>query len=246
MTTITQPITTTQNNTTTDQDMATLVKIGTQALESGNLMVALEAFEKVVAAYPDRPEGHNNLGAMYSSLGELDKAESCFDNVLAILPNNSDVHYNRGVIRSRQEKFDTAREDFKVVLKTHPKDADTLNNLGVMDFMQGRLPSARKHFKKAIKAKPGYVNALLNLIDVEQGAGNGFEAVTLCENYLEKNSSLEIRRKLLDLLSSGCRDALDKASRVAETLIASDGENMETRQELGRLIQARTALLVSP
>ena len=244
MTTNTQPIQTTLNSTPDAQDMATLVKIGTQALEKGDLMTALDAFEKVVNEFPDRPEGHNNLGAMYSSLGELDKAEACFDQVLAVLPNNPDVHYNRGVMRSRQEKFDTAREDFLVVLKAHPKDADTLNNMGVMDFMQGHLPSARKYFKKAIKAKPGYVNALLNLVDVEQSSGNGPQAVALCENYLKDNSDIEIRRKLLELLSNGCRDALDKASRVAEKLIGTGDENSKTRMELGRLIQARTALNV--
>ncbi len=244
MTTVTQPIKTTPQQPADAQDMATLVKIGTQALENGDLMAALDTFEKVVTAYPDRPEGHNNLGAMYSSLGELDKAESCFDHVLAVLPNNPDVHYNRGVMRSRQEKFDTAREDFLVVLKTNPKDADTLNNLGVMDFMQGHLVSARKYLKKSLKAKPGYTNALLNLIDVEQSSGNSAKAVALCEQHLEKNNDIEIRRKLLELLSSGCRDALDKASRVAETLIGGGDEKNTTRMELGRLIQARTALTV--
>ncbi len=244
MTTVTQPINTTENQSPDAQNMAVLVKKGTQALEDGDLMAALDTFEKVVVAFPDRPEGHNNLGAMYSSLGELDKAESCFDKVLAVLPNNPDVHYNRGVMRSRQEKFDSARDDFLVVLKAHPKDADTLNNLGVMDYMQGHLVSARKHFKKALKAKPTYTNALLNLIDVEQSMGNSFQAVALCEKHLEKNSDIEVRRKLLDLLSNGCRDALDKASRVAETLIGAGDENNTTRMELGRLIQARTALTV--
>lgn len=244
MTTVTQPIKTSGKSTHVAQDMTALVKIGTQALENGDLMTALETFEKVVAKYPDRPEGHNNLGAMYSSLGELDKAESCFDKVIAVLPDNPDVHYNRGVMRSRQEKFDTAREDFLVVLATNPKDADTLNNLGVMDFMQGHLGSARKFFKKALKAKPHYTNALLNLVDVEQSDGNSFKAVALCEKYLENNSNIEIRRKLLELLSTGCRDALDKASRVAETLIGTGEANNTTRMELGRLIQARTALTV--
>ncbi len=242
MTTNTQPISTTTETPENAQNMATMVKIGTKALENGDLMGALDAFEKVVNQYPDRPEGHNNLGAMYSSLGELDKAEACFDRVLAVLPNNPDVHYNRAVMRSRQEKFDTAREDFLVVLKAHPKDADTLNNLGVMDFMQGHLPSARKYFRKALKAKPGYINALLNLVDVEQSAGRGAAAVALCENYLQNNTNIEVRRKLLELLSNGCRDALDKASRVAENLIGTGDENAETRMELGRLIQARTAL----
>ncbi|MCP4293092.1 MAG: tetratricopeptide repeat protein [bacterium] len=241
MTTVTHPTQEIQNATIAD-DMASLVQVGTAALEEGDLMAALSAFEKVIAAYPERPEGYNNLGAMYSALGESEKAEKCFDQVLQILPQNPDVHYNRGVSRSRQEKFDSARDDFIVVLKANPNDSDTLNNLGVMDFMQGKLPSARKYFKKAIKKNPAYTNALLNLIDVEQTDGNSAKAVALCEDYLKSNSSIEVRRKLFDLLSNGCREAIDKASQVAETLIGTDADNNDTRQQLGRLIQARSAL----
>ncbi len=231
-----------RKTTPTTQDMTSLVQQGRNALDEGDLMAALQKFEEVVAAFPDRPEGHNNLGAMYSALGENEKAEECFDQVINILPNNADVHYNRGVVRSRQEKFDTAREDFLVVLATTPGDAGTLNNLGVMDFMQGHLASARKYFQQAIQSDPTYTNALLNLVDVEHGDGNSSMAVALCEEFLTHNSVIEVRRKLLDLLSSGCRDAIDKASRVAETLIGTDGDNNQTRTELGRLVQARSAL----
>ena len=226
----------------TPKEMTSLVKQGRTALEEGDLMAALQKFEQVVLAYPDRPEGHNNLGAMYSALGENEKAEECFNQVITILPDNADVHYNRGVVRSRQEKFDTAREDFLVVLAASPTDAGTLNNLGVMDFMQGHLATARQYFQKAIQADPTYTNALLNLVDVEQSGGDSPMAVSLCEEFLLHNSSIEVRRKLLELLSSGCREAIDKASRVAETLIGTDGDNNQTRTELGRLVQARSAL----
>jgi Tfp pilus assembly protein PilF len=242
MTTGTQPAPKTQNTPISLQEMPEMVKKGTDALESGDIMAALEAFEQVVRSYPDRPEGHNNLGAMYSAMGENTKAESCFDQVLSILPGNPDVHYNRGVVRSRQENFDTAREDFMVVLLANPNDTDTMNNLGVMDFMQGHLETARNHFHNALQENPAYSNALLNLVDVEQSSGNLAQAVLLCENFLQDNNSLEVRRKLLDLLSSGCTEALEKASRIAETLIGTDGDNSDTRLKLGRLIQARSVL----
>jgi len=242
MATITHPTKKSTKKTRSKNDITNLVQQGREALDEGNLMAALQKFEEVVAAYPDRPEGHNNLGAMYSALGEDSKAEKCFDQVIAILPDNCDVHYNRGVVRSRQEKFDSAREDFLLVLGSCPKDSGTLNNLGVMDFMQGHLPTARTYFQQAIAADPTFTNALLNLVDVEHGDGNSAMAVALCEEFLSKNNVIEVRRKLFELLSCGCRDAIDKASRVAETLIGTDGDNSQTRSELGRLVQARSAL----
>ncbi len=221
--------------------LSDLVQAGTTALNDGDLRLALDRFEEVVAAFPDRAEGHNNLGALYSSIGDFDKAEECFDRVIAILPNNPNILYNRGVVRSRLEKFDLAREDFNAVLAITPHDADTMNNLGVASFMQGRMDEARTIFSRTMALKPDYVNALLNQIDVECTTDNHAAAVSMCEDFLAKHNSIEVRRKHLELLSTGCRKALTEASTAAERILNTDAQNDEVREELGRIIQAKSA-----
>jgi Tfp pilus assembly protein PilF len=225
------------------ESLASLVEEGKSSITSGDLRGALECYKTAVKLYPAQPEGHNNLGAMYSSLGEFKKAEHCFDRVLELLPDNTNVLYNRGIVRSQQEKFDLAREDFLAVSKTNPEDADSHNNLGVTAYMQGHLAAARKHFKKALKLEPSYTSAVINLCDVEVSDGNLAQAVTTCEYFLSQNHDLEVRRKHLDLLSTGCQQALDKASVVAEKLLVNDSNNTNARMQLGRLTQARTALI---
>ncbi len=227
---------------TPGNDLTAMVQQGADALEAGDLRAALECFEQVIDAFPEHPEGHNNLGALYSSLGEFQKAETAFDRVLAILPGNPNILYNRGVVRSRQEKFIEARDDFQHALKASPRDADIHNNLGVLEFAQGRLKQARKHFLKARKFDPAHCNVVLNLCDVEEAEGRHSQAIDHCEGFLAQHNSLEVRRRLLNLLSSGCRSALERASREAEVLLQSDGQNQAARLELGRLIQARNAL----
>jgi len=219
--------------------LSELVQAGTNALNEGDLRLALDKFEAVVSAFPDRPEGHNNLGALYSSIGDFAKAEECFDRVLTILPDNPNIHYNRGVVRSRLEKFDGARADFAIVLQSHPDDADTLNNLGVANYMQGHLDAAREKFAKALASRPDYANALLNQVDLECATGNHARGVQLCEEFLTAHSDLDVRRKHLDLLSSGCREALQKASRVAESILVVERENNQVRAELGRITRAQ-------
>ena len=226
---------------TATASLATLVQAGTEALQDGDLRRALEKFAEVVDAFPDRPEGHNNLGALYSSIGDFEKAEECFDRVLEIIPDNPNILYNRGVVRSRLEKFDAARVDFQAVLTFTPDDADTVNNLGVAAFMQGRLDEARTHFGRALALKPDYENALLNCIDVECTAGNHHRAVELCEAFLAAHNSLEVRRKHFELLSSGCRTALEKASQAAESILVVEREDAVVREELGRLTHAKAA-----
>ncbi len=231
--------TTPGNATDAAVDLSDLVAAGTAALNDGDLRLALDKFEAVVAAFPDRPEGHNNLGALYSSIGDFAKAEQCFDLVLALLPDNANVHYNRGVVRSRLEKFDAAREDFSAVLAANPNDPDTLNNLGVANYMQGHLDTARGFFSRALTAKPDYANALLNQVDLECTAGNFSRGVQLCEEFLTGHNDIDVRRKHLDLLSSGCREALAKASRVAESILVVEQQNETVRAELGRITQAQ-------
>jgi Tfp pilus assembly protein PilF len=223
-------------------DIAALVEAGTSALQEGDLGGALAKFETVVDHFPDRPEGHNNLGALYTSLGEFAKAEACFDKVLAIVPDNPNVMFNRGVVRTRLEKFDAARTDFKAVLAANPDDADTHNNLGVTSFMQGHFKHARRCFRKALKLRPDYTNALLNLVDVAMAEGDSNEAVTLCDTFAGRHDDAAVRRRLLDLLEMRCAESLARASRTAEALLVADGGDEDLRKRLGSLLKAQTAL----
>lgn len=242
----THAIAPTSSEKITAQEMHSLVQQGSMSLEDGDLAGALQAFEKVVAAFPDRPEGHNNLGALYNSLGEFAKAESCFDQVIQILPDNPGLYYNRGMARSSQEKFDTAREDFEYVLKTTPHDTDCLNNLGVMDFMQGKFSDARSRFQQALDIRPDYVRALLNLCDVDLAEDKGSVAVERCETYLRTRNSSEVRRALLEMLSTGCREALEKAGRTAETLLNTGDQDPEITRKLDRIQKAKAVLEEMP
>lgn len=226
------------------EDLADMVQRGSDALQDGNLRQALEIFEKVICAFPDRPEGHNNLGALYSALGEFARAEDAFDRVLEILPGNANVLYNRGVVRSRQEKFDLARIDFETALEICGEDPDIYNNLGVLEFTQGRLKQARKWFRKAHRIDPAHRNVILNLCDVEVAQDRSHIAVGLCEEHLTRHDDPDVRRRLLALLSEACTAALEKASRQAEMLVQQDGRDQQARIELGKLIQARQAMTV--
>ena len=86
MTTSTEMHPVNNSATLSQEELTRMVQEGSEALGQGDLRAALETFEKVIDAFPDRPEGHNNLGALYSSLGEFAKAEACFTRVLDLLP----------------------------------------------------------------------------------------------------------------------------------------------------------------
>ena len=221
-------------------DLAEMVTAGTDALNDGDLRLALERFEAVVNTFPHRPEGHNNPGALYSSLGEYEKAETCFDHVLDLLPENPNVRYNRGLVRSRQEKHDAARDDFQAVLKLTPNDPDTLNNLGVSDFMQGRLDEARRHFETALKVRPGYANAFLNLVDLAWQTDGADRAARMCGEFLASHHDTEVQRRHLELQISAAREHLQGALVAADAVMVVDA-NPVVAAERERIVHALAA-----
>ncbi len=220
------------------KDMADLVNQGKSALEAGNLESALKHFEEVVRCFPERPEGHNNLGALYASLGKAKKAEACFDQVLDLIPGNPNIHYNRGLMRARQEKFAAATLDFEVALERNPQDPDVLNNLGVAAFLAGDASRAQSHFQAALAAKPDHLGALINLCDLDEATNKSAQAVMRCRKYLECHNDYPVRRRLLGLLLSQGIKNLEAAADEARALLAVNPKDDEVAQEWNRLNKA--------
>ncbi len=235
-------------NTTSQvpEQILEMVQQGKQALEAGALEQALERFEAVVANFPERPEGYNNLGALYTSLSCFDKAEDCFGKVLELLPGNCNVHYNRGIVRIRLQKFDEAIADFNVVLATTPEDADCWNNLGVATFLKGDYATARGHFQQALQICPDFPNAVLNMCDTEVADGKAGAAIELCRQHLERFPEREIRRKMVQLMVDDGLTRLARARETAEAQLNEDPGDTETRKQLGRVIRACEALAEEP
>lgn len=225
-----------------DAHLADLVAAGTAALEDGDLRRALGAYQAVIDAFPDRPEGHNNLGALWSSLGEWSRAEACFDRVVDLLPGNPHVLFNRGVMRSRLGRHAEAGADFAAALAAAPGDAELHNNLGVSLFLRGDPDGARRHLDAALRLRPGYANALLNLCDVDEACGDLAGAVRRCNEYLAGQQDAGVRKRLLELHAAAGSAHLDAACGTAEALLAAQPDDAPVRQHLGRLLNARQAL----
>jgi Tfp pilus assembly protein PilF len=226
-------------------DIVTLVQAGKQALEAGDLESALARFESVVAQFPERPEGFNNLGALYTALGQFEQAEACFSKVLEVLPANDNVRYNRGVVRIRLREFASARADFEAVLNTNPHDADCWNNLGVAAFLQQDFATARDHFLRALELAPDFPNAVLNLADADLAEGERAQAIARCEDYLEHFTAAEVQEKLLDLLETEIHSCLTSACTVAAQIKSAARDDVAFTDRHERLQQARE-ILISP
>jgi Flp pilus assembly protein TadD len=229
----------------TPEAIVDLVQAGKQALANGDLDGALALFEKVIHCFPDSREGHNNLGALFATLGRHEQAEICFTRVLELSPGIPNVHYNRGISRIRLRRYAAATADFQSVLQVQPTDADSWNNLGVAHFLQGDHATAAANFRQALALTPNYPSAVLNLADAETARGQTDAAITACEQFLDGRSDPEVGRRLVTLLSDQADRLLGRAATAAQTLLATNGNDEPTRESLARADAARGALLAA-
>lgn len=215
--------------------LADLVNQGAEALQQGDLDRALDRFQGVVQAFPDRPEGHNNLGALYASLGRTQEAEQCFDRVLDLLPDNPNVRFNRGLMRARRQDYAAATLDFEAALAANPHDAEILNNLGVTAYLKGDMGRARTHLQQALAEDPLHVSALLNLCDLLEASGESADAIDRCLEHLALRNDYPVRRRLLGLLLNRATADLTAAREQALALQALDPADADVSAELARI-----------
>jgi len=225
-----------------DTDMAARVNQGTAALEAGDLEQALIEFQAVISAFPDRPEGHNNLGALYASIGRHEQAEESFDRVLAILPGNGNVLFNRGLMRAHQRNFNGAILDFEAALAENPHDAELLNNLGVATYLAGSTDRARTYLEQALLEEPRHINALINLCDVLEAMGDSDEAIRRCQDHLVHGNHLPVRRRLMGLYLNRAAMDLIQAQEQGRALQVMEPDDDDVRTELDRIDRALPAL----
>ena len=74
---------------------------GVLLTETGRRTDAIEAFETLVADYPELPEPYNNLAVLHASGGDLDKAREALESAIRALPDYALAHENLGDVYLR-------------------------------------------------------------------------------------------------------------------------------------------------
>jgi tetratricopeptide (TPR) repeat protein len=225
-----------------DNSLAGLVKAAQTALATGDLEAARAAFLRAVADYPDQPASYNNLGAFHMGLGEFAPAEACFRQALELLPDNANLRFNLGVTRMRLDQPARALVDFATVLAETPDDPEAHNNMAVAQFLTGDEAAAEASLERALALQPNFPNAVLNQCDIDLARNDVETAIRRCENYLVHFQDAGVLRRMLVLLDSQARHALEQAIPQAEALIQANAADATVRRHLGRLLEARQAL----
>jgi tetratricopeptide (TPR) repeat protein len=105
----------------------------------------------------------NNLGNVYSDIGNLDMALVALERAVAINPTLSESRANLGNIYLQKDRVNDAIQQYKAALKLNPNDPKTYNNLGNAYTEIDRLNEAVSSYRQSLKLDPNFVDAYRNL-----------------------------------------------------------------------------------
>jgi len=150
---------------------------------------------RALAEDPNYATCHNQLGYIYSRLGDIDKALEATAKYVELLPDQPNPHDSYGEMLRFAGRYDEALEQYRMALKVDPTFYISQKELGETYSLMGDEERARKEYEKAI----------------EQAPSAGVKA-----EYLQKYALTYVREKDYKGADRAYRDAGSKAHAMKQ------------------------------
>ena len=135
----------------TNQSIQLTFKQAVKHHTENNLKEAKKLYEKVIEFDPNHADAHNNLGIIFSILGDLEKAKNCYEETLKINPKNFNAYNNMGNIFKELGDIKNAIFNYEKAIEFNPKHLNAYNNLGLIFYDLGEYIKSIYNFKEAVK-----------------------------------------------------------------------------------------------
>jgi tetratricopeptide (TPR) repeat protein len=124
---------------------------------------AFENYRKALKYNIVFAEPHNNMGALYSKLGEYDKAIEEYKEVLKIIPDDVQCMATLGDLYFKKGNMKEAIMWLKKALEINPELLRAHHRLGEIYFSQGKFASSAMCFKRILEIDPKNIRVYADL-----------------------------------------------------------------------------------
>jgi tetratricopeptide (TPR) repeat protein len=135
---------------------------GSELLEAGKNLEALELFDAVLAENESYVDAWNNRGISLHNLGRYEEAIASYDRAISIKPDLDGAWSNRGISLGDLGRYEEAIASYDRAISIKPDRGKAWNNRGVSLDDLGRYEEAIASYDRAISLKPDYHQAIHN------------------------------------------------------------------------------------
>ncbi len=116
--------------------------------------LSMKLTQRALAEDPNYATCYNQLGYLYSRLGDFDKALEYTAKYIEFLPNEPNPHDSYGEMLRFAGRYPEALEQYRIALKMDPTFYISQKELGETYSLMGDEAEARKEYEKAIHEAP--------------------------------------------------------------------------------------------
>jgi len=135
--------------------------LGVLAYQTGEMETAVTEFKAALAADPNDPDSHYQLGATYlqiaistSDLAYLQQAESEFEQALALAPGKPEALVGLGTLYLNQNRIAEAIALLEQAVQGNPQMREALFALGMAYFAGGDIAAAKTTLQQFLDTQP--------------------------------------------------------------------------------------------
>jgi tetratricopeptide (TPR) repeat protein len=159
----------------------------------GDLKGAAEAWTRVAALAPDKPDGPLNRARAEIAEGRLADAKASLSEAERRRPGWAKTAFFRAAVEKDEGRLEDAEKDLKAVLEKFPVDRVAWNNLGLVYWLAGRLSEAAAAYGKTLEIDPEDLTAHYNLMRVYRATGDRRKAAVHDAAYRKYKDDESIR-----------------------------------------------------
>ena len=128
-------------------------------------------FELATMVRPDFTLAYNNLGVVYTRLGDLDAAAAAYRTAIETDPESDAAYHNLGNLQMREGDLGAALASYDKALELRRRNPYLHYHRGLVQYRLDELDAAEESFKKAIELERDYLEPrnLLAQLYYEQG-----------------------------------------------------------------------------
>jgi Tfp pilus assembly protein PilF len=164
---------------------------GNKLYGEGKYEEAIQAYEKILANYPDAHIINKNIGNSYFQIEKYDKAEEYYLKVLDKEPGNIEILLVIGNCYANRGQNEKALEWYNKIEFEKIKEPTVLYNIGTNFYNLSEFDEALKYYKKAVELKEDFPEALYQLGLTYLNLQNNQESLSTFEKYLKYDPNSE-------------------------------------------------------